>query len=132
MYILKILVYLLHFHKNDNYFSNIQMEKTGIISEYLTMLNKVNMYKVLMCTKQPDQAQICMNQAAFIVQKYGLNFNLNIDIKKILLENSSTTGMVQQSPVVPKQVSEQRIEENTGSFDENDGDVVNPMEFFSE
>ena len=40
--------------------------------------------------------------------------------------------MVQQSPVVPKQVSEQRIEENTGSFDENDGDVVNPMEFFSE
>ena len=112
--------------------SNIQMEKTGIISEYLTMLNKVNMYKVLMCTKQPDQAQICMNQAAFIVQKYGLNFNLNIDIKKILLENSSTTGMVQQSPVVPKQVSEQRIEENTGSFDENDGDVVNPMEFFSE
>ena len=84
-----------------------------------------------MCTKQPDQAQICMNQAAFIVQKYGLNFNLNIDIKKNLLENSSTTGVVQQSPVVPKQLSEQRIEEN-GSFDENDGDVVNPMEFFSE
>ena len=72
-----------------------------------------------------------MNQAAFIVQKYGLNFNLNIDIKKNLLENSSTTGVVQQSPVVPKQLSEQRIEEN-GSFDENDGDVVNPMEFFSE
>lgn len=113
--------------------SNIQMEKTGVISEYLTMLNKVNMYKVLMCTKHPDQAQICMNQASSIVQKYGLNFNLNIDIKKILLENSNTTGAVQQTPVVTQEVSEQRIEENIqGTFDESDGDVVNPMEFFSE
>lgn len=113
--------------------SDIQMEKTGVISEYLTMLNKVNMYKVLMCTNQPDKAQICMNQAAYIVQKYGLNFNLNIDIKKILLENSDSNRIVQTPVVQEESVSVQRIEENiyTG-FDENDGDVVNPMEFFSD
>lgn len=59
--------------------STIQMEKTGGISEYLTMLHKVNMYKVLMNLNSPDQAQICLNQASYIIQKYGINFNLNID-----------------------------------------------------
>lgn len=118
--------------------SNIQMEKSGVISEYLTMLNKVNMYKVLMCTNSKDQAQICMNQASYIVQKYGLNFNLNIDIKKIMLENSVNKETAQtyvQTPVITKEsVSEQRIEENfeASSFDENDSDVVNPSEFFSD
>lgn len=113
--------------------SNIQMEKNGVISEYLTMLNKVNMYKVLMCTNQAEQAQICMNQAAYIVEKYGLNFNLNIDIKKILLENSNNNTEVFTPYVQEESVSVQRIEENTqNGFDPNDGDVVNPMEFFSE
>ena len=113
--------------------SNIQMEKNGVISEYLTMLNKVNMFKVLMCTNQAEQAQICMNQAAYIVQKYGLNFNLNIDIKKILLENSINNTEVSTPIVQEESVSVQRIEENTqNGFDPNDGDVVNPMEFFSE
>lgn len=119
--------------------SNIQMEKQGGISEYLTMLNKVNMYKVLMCTNAQEQAQICLNQASYIVQKYGLNFNLNIDIKKILLENSSSSNQVPKvqkpagSVVVNKQesVSEQGIE-TSAEFDENDNDVVDPSAFFSD
>ncbi len=118
--------------------SNIQMEKTGVISEYLTMLNKVNMYKVLMCTNSTEQAQICMNQASAIVQKYGLNFNLNIDIKKIMLENSNTNRANSQpisvvNTPVTQRVSEQRIEENiVSSFNEDDGDMINPSEFFSD
>lgn len=113
--------------------SNIQMEKSGVVSEYLSMLHKVNMYKVLMCTNSVEQAQICMNQAAAIVQKYGLNFNLNIDIKKIMLENSVNRN-VNVSVNKPVEVSEQRIEENivSSGFDEDDGDVVNPSEFFSD
>ena len=118
--------------------SNIQMEKQGGISEYLTMLNKVNMYKVLMCTNAQEQAQICLNQASYIVQKYGLNFNLNIDIKKILLENSVNGSQVQKvqktvsTPVSKKEsVSEQGKETSTG-FDESDSDVVNPSDFFSD
>ena len=126
--------------------SGILMEKNGVLSEYLTMLNKVNMYKVLMCTNSKDQAQICMNQASYIVQKYGLNFNLNIDINKILIENAKRREEAnyqqevfeQTTPEIYTQypqenqiesVSEQGFEEE---FSQNDVDIVNPNEFFSE
>jgi ATP/maltotriose-dependent transcriptional regulator MalT len=112
--------------------SNIQMEKTGAISEYLVMLNKVNMYIVLMCQKSQDQAQICMNQASSIIQKYGINFNLNIDIKKILLENSNTNRVDNQTLNTTSSVGKSESIERFSGFDESDGDVVNPMEFFSE
>ena len=111
--------------------SNIQMEKNGVISEYLTMLNKVNMYKVLMCTKSQDQAQICMNQASYIVQKYGINFNLNIDIKKILLENSGNDRVDNQTLNKTSSVVQSESTEKNSGFDEYDGEVVNPNEFFS-
>lgn len=122
--------------------SNIQMEKSGGISEYLTMLNKVNMYKVLMCTQAQDKAQICLNQASYIVQKYGLNFNLNIDIKKIMSENQNINNRaaITQSGAEQPVNNEVRVseEENTtvvsssGGFDEDDGDVINPEDFFSD
>ncbi len=116
--------------------SNIQMEKRGGISEYLTMLNKINMYKVLMCMNKQDQAQICMNQASYIVQKYGLSFNLNIDIKKILLENSVNNkagANVNQNvrPAQEEKAQGQNINANHG-FEESDSDVVNPSDFFSD
>ena len=61
------------------------------------------------------------------------NTDLNIDIKKILLENSINNTEVSTPIVQEESVSVQRIEENTqNGFDPNDGDVVNPMEFFSE
>ncbi|MBE7712183.1 MAG: zinc ribbon domain-containing protein [Cyanobacteria bacterium SIG26] len=60
--------------------SQIQMEKNGNFSEYLTLLNKVNMFKILKSLNNQEQAQICLNQASFIMQKYGLNVNFNIDI----------------------------------------------------
>ena len=59
--------------------SNIQIEKNGNFSEYLTMLNKINMYKVLTKLNQQAQAQICLNQASVVMQKYGININTNID-----------------------------------------------------
>ena len=115
--------------------SNISMEKNGVISEFLSMLNKVNMYKVLMCMKQNDQAQICLNQASDIVQKYGLNFNLNIDIKKILLENSGNSGINNtpiQTTVKPAPIQSERVPEISSDFNATDEDVVNPEDFFSD
>lgn len=115
--------------------SNITMEKNGVISEFLSMLNKVNMYKVLMCMKQNDQAQICLNQASDIVQKYGLNFNLNIDIKKILLENSVSNGAKNIAPqpiASPVQIQSERVSEENSDFNSSDSDVVNPEDFFSD
>lgn len=124
--------------------SNIAMEKNGVLSEYLSMLNKVNMYKVLMCMDSKEQAQICLNQASDIVQKYGLNFNLNIDIKKIMLENLNGTGsnkprgvsphktVQQQASMQNQGVQEQRTEENlTSDFTAAGSDIVNPEDFFS-
>jgi hypothetical protein len=70
--------------------SNIQMEKNGGVSEYLTMLYKVNMYNVLKNLNSPEQAQICLNQALHIIQKFGIKFNCNVDNGTIMLENSST------------------------------------------
>ncbi len=115
--------------------SNITMEKTGVISEFLSMLNKVNMYKVLMCMKQNEQAQICLNQASAIVQKYGLNFNLNIDIKKILLENpnrSGTTNNVSNEIKSSVPIQSERVSEGNSELKNNNSDVINPEEFFSE
>ena len=114
--------------------SDIQMEKNGVVSDYLTMLNKVNMYKVLMCTGSNEQAQICMNQAAAIVQKYGLKFNLNIDIQKIMMENSDSVTDEQNKAQELVNISEESvpIEESSSKFSTDDGDVVNPSEFFSD
>ena len=115
--------------------SIIQMEKTGVMSEYLIMLDKVNMYKVMMCMNSKEQAQICMNQASFIVQKYGLNFNLNIDIKKIMLENpiggapqKVETNVQKNVETEPEQNSAKRVAKP--KF-ESDGEVVDPSQFFS-
>ena len=116
--------------------SIIQMEKTGVISEYLTMLDKVNMYKVMTCMNSKEQAQICMNQASSIVQKYGLKFNLNIDIKKIMLENSSrreTENTTIENPTSSVSESNNSTPNNKvpkPKF-ETDGEVVDPSQFFS-
>jgi len=118
--------------------SIIQMEKTGVMSEYLIMLDKVNMYMVMMCAGQKEQAQICMNQAASIVQKYGLNFNLNIDIQKLMLENpvssepDNTQNIPQKDDSQKESITEQKASGKVAKPKfEQDGEVVDPSQFFS-
>lgn len=115
--------------------SIIQMEKTGVMSEYLIMLDKVNMYKVMMCLNSKEQAQICMNQAVSIVQKYGLNFNLNIDINKIMLENPIGGAPEKVETNVQKNVAPEPEQNSTKRVAkpkfESDGEVVDPSQFFS-
>ena len=77
--------------------SSIQMEKLGGISDFLTLLIKFNMYKLMKCLKIEDKADICLSQAKYIVKKYGLNFNTNIDIEKFLEDNNiDLTGLPEQ------------------------------------
>lgn len=59
--------------------SLIQLEKNNTTSEYLLMLFKYNMFKILMFKKQPDKAEICMEHAQYIAQKYGVKFNFDTD-----------------------------------------------------
>ena len=110
--------------------SDILMEKNGITSDYMTLLNKINMYKVLMCSDAVEQAQICMNQASRIVQKHGINFNLNIDINEILEENASR-GVINESVEFDKPY-EQMVNEVESNSEIEDADIVNPNEFFSQ
>ena len=41
-----------------------------------------------------EQAQLCMNQAVYIIQKYGLNFNPNVDNSAIMMDNQGTEESV--------------------------------------
>lgn len=111
--------------------SDIQMEKNGVTSDYLTMLNKVNMYKVLMCSHSVEQAQICMNQASHIVQKYGINFNLNIDINKILEENAAR-GVINETITSENNPEVESEPDPENSIIPQNADVVDPSEFFSD
>lgn len=114
--------------------STIFMEKTPI-SEYLTMLDKVNMYRVLMASNEPEKAQICMNQVALIVQKYGLNFNLNIDIKKLMVDNQNVeVGQKDNPENTTEKVQEESLSEKENkpiTPEDEDGGFVNPEDFFS-
>ena len=69
-----------------------------------------------------------MNQASAIVQKYGINFNLNIDIKKILSENAGNNRVANLTQNISSPVVQN---ERVSGFDETDGDVINPDDFFS-
>lgn len=68
--------------------SSIQMEKLGGVSDYLMLLIKFNMYKLMKCLKVEDKADICLAQAKYIVKKYNINFDTDIDIDKFLADNN--------------------------------------------
>lgn len=57
--------------------SLIQLEKTDNANEYLLLLFKYNMYKVLRFKGQLENAEICLAQANYIAQKYNLLFEFD-------------------------------------------------------
>lgn len=59
--------------------SAIGMEKNIGSNDLLTLLNKINLYKIFKNSGAPDKAQNCLEQAKYIITKYKLNFELNID-----------------------------------------------------
>lgn len=59
--------------------SLIQLEKNNTTSEYLLMLFKYNMFKILMFKGEYDKAQICIEHAQYIAHKHGINFKFNLE-----------------------------------------------------
>lgn len=57
--------------------SLIQLEKADNANEYLLLLFKYNMYKVLRFKGQLENADICLAQADYIAQKYNLKFEFD-------------------------------------------------------
>ncbi|CCY63875.1 putative uncharacterized protein [Clostridium sp. CAG:967] len=85
--------------------SLIQLEKNNTTSEYLLMLFKYNMFKILMYKKQPDKAEICMGHAQYIAQKYGINFEFDADPSHYI-------------PVEEESVEEAFTESDTATIDD--------------
>jgi len=54
----------------------IQMEKDENSSELLLLLYKFTMFKILTAKNEPKSAQLCLDHALFIKEKYGLCINL--------------------------------------------------------
>lgn len=94
--------------------SLIQLEKSTTPSEYILMLFKYEMFKVMMYKKEYEKAQICIRQAKYIAAKYNINFNFD--------EN--------KDHYIPIEVDENIEEqENTNvELDENLKDLLNGSE----
>lgn len=58
--------------------SIIAMDKYGKASDYLILLLRYNLFKVMMSVGELEKAQICLNQAYYIAQKYDINFKFDI------------------------------------------------------
>ena len=71
--------------------SQIQLEKNNNASEYLLMLLKYNLYKIMMYNKDYNKAEICINQAIYIANKYGINFDFAINQENNNLTDNSIT-----------------------------------------
>ena len=59
--------------------STIQLEKQGRSSDYLLMLLKYSMFKVMMHMGNYQKAEICINQAEYLRQKYDINFTFDVE-----------------------------------------------------
>ncbi len=59
--------------------SLIQLERNNVTSEYLLMLFKYNMYKVMMFKQDYEKADICIAQAKYLAAKYGITINFDTD-----------------------------------------------------
>ena len=72
--------------------SLIQLERNNTTSNYLLMLFKYNMFKVMMYKKQYDKAEICIGHAKYIADKYGINISFDTNIEHYLLSDDSETN----------------------------------------
>ena len=85
--------------------SLIQLEKTDGSNEYLLLLFKYNMYKVLRFRGQNEGAQICLAQAQYFMQKHGIMFNFDTDDSHYIpLEDPDAEDFIQK-PAECEQIS---------------------------
>lgn len=90
--------------------SLIQLEKNNTTSEYLLMLFKYNMYKVMMFKKENEKADICISHAKYIAEKYGINFTFDTDASHyIAVEDDEVTleeaGILADAPASQEDTS---------------------------
>lgn len=96
--------------------SLIQLEKNNTTSEYLLMLFKYNMYKVMMFKKQYDKADICIGHARYIAEKYGINFKFDTDQNHYIAVEDDEVSLEEAGILFDDNISEQiQDSQNSGS-----------------
>lgn len=94
--------------------SIIQLEKYGKASDFVIMLFKYNMFKIMMYMGNVDKAQVCLNQAYYLKQKHDINFDFDINPENYLFNTD---------PPVEEEISE--------NSDIELSDKISPEELFS-
>ena len=95
--------------------SLIQLEKADNSNEYLMLLFKYNMYKVLRFQQKEEQAKICLAQADYISRKYGIKFEFDVAPEHFV-------------PLVDPD-AEENIVNNSQGFKTATIDDISPLEF---
>lgn len=57
----------------------VQLEKDSNAGDFLFFLFRVLLSQILIAKNETDSAQLCLNNAKFIKEKYSLNYNIELD-----------------------------------------------------
>ena len=96
--------------------SLIQLEKNNNSCEYLAVLFRYALYKVFMFQRQPEKAQICLEQVNYMTSKYGIHFEIDTDPEHYIPieENTETSENSEIGDI------------NASDNDDDDEEVVGP------
>ena len=89
--------------------SLIQIEKNNSTSEYILMLFKYSMYKIMMFKKIYDKAEICLSHAKYIAQKYSINFNFDTSIEHYVSTETAGEADLSVNPLLDTIYPEENI-----------------------
>ena len=95
--------------------ATIQLERQGKASDFILMLLKYSMFKIMMFTGNYNKAEICINQAKYLKRKYNLNFNFDVEPEHYPLYNQDNSDYPDENSqdieIIEHPVEEEREEQ---------------------
>ena len=100
--------------------SLIQIEKNNNTTEYLLMLFKYSMFKIMMYKKQYEKAEICISHAKFISKRYSINFEFDLRPENYVSTEDSNEPDLSVNPIVEQEnTAVNQVEENDNNENEH-------------
>ena len=103
--------------------SIIQLERYGKASDFVILLFKYNMFKIMMYLGHVDKAQICLNQAYYITQKYNIKFDFDVAPEHYMLEGDNSAEEVvsaENQNSGTEEISDEQVNEETINSSESE------------
>ena len=103
--------------------SIIQLERYGKASDFVILLFKYNMFKIMMYLGHVDKAQICLNQAYYITQKYNIKFDFDVAPEHYMLEGDNSAEEVvsaENQNSGKEEISDEQVNEETINSSESE------------